>query len=748
VSFIVRSVDQILKTRFGLPRGLADTTRLSDGTHKVLVLDPAVGTATFLYAVIDLIREEFMARNDAGMWSAYVRDHLLDRIFGFELMMAPYAVAHFKLALQLAGHDLDLPEDQKARWAYDFQAEDRIRVYLTNTLEVLPDIREDLYGPIRFVAQEARSADKVKQDKPIMVVLGNPPYSRFSENNSEYIDDLMDIYKEAVRGERNLQPLNDDYIKFIRFAHHRVQQTGYGIIGFITNHKYLHGLIHKGVREELMNSFDEIYILDLHGNSNIGENSHNDIVDQNVFDIKQGVAITLLLKLGNNHTDKRIYYSELWGLRDEKYGILQSNDFSSISWEALAPHSPNFFFVPRNLSWFEEYTGNLQISLIFKDSSSGVKTHRDGFVVAVDQNEITSRIEDLKNHHINTDQIRNQYHLNDSNYWSLQTSRDNLPTLRECNELIYDYLYRPFDFRKIFYSGLLIDRPRLGTMRHLLQKNLALVINRTTSPTIDFNHVMISNTLVDVRSIPDYGGAPHIFPLYLYPENNSGTLFDSTATSPWPPDPAHGDRVPNLDPAFVAEMAEKLGLAFDPHLAGRAHEITTTFGPEDILAYIYAIFHSPAYRERYAEFLRIDFPRVPLTSDPNLFRRLVALGRALLALHLMEAPGLDAALTNFPAPGDNTVGARGGWPKYTPPEGETGGRVHINREQYFEGVAPEVWVFEIGGYQVLHKWLKDRRGRALSYDDIRHYQRVVVALSETRRLMAEIDAAIPGWPVA
>lgn len=329
VSFIVSSVDELLKSRFNLPQGLADTTRLPDGTHKVLVLDPAVGTATFLYAVIELIRDEFMARNNAGMWSGYVRDHLLERIFGFEIMMAPYAVAHFKLALQLAGHDLDLPEEQQARWAYDFQADDRIQVYLTNTLEVLPEEMQGLYGPMQFVTKEAKAADAVKQEKPIMVVLGNPPYSVSSANKSDFIEDLMDTYKEAVRDERNIQPLSDDYIKFIRFAHNRIERTGSGIVAMITNHIYLNGLIHRGMREELLQSFDEIYILNLHGNSILKESTPEGDTDENVFDIRQGVAISIFVKDPSQNNDQ-IFYIDLWGSREEKYSILTNNGINSL----------------------------------------------------------------------------------------------------------------------------------------------------------------------------------------------------------------------------------------------------------------------------------------------------------------------------------------------------------------------------------------------------------------------------------
>ncbi|MEA3406906.1 MAG: N-6 DNA methylase, partial [Chloroflexota bacterium] len=294
VSYIVRSVDTLLKERFGLARGLADTTTLDDGTHKVLVLDPACGTGTFLYHVIDLIRAAFMEANNAGMWPGYVREHLLPRIFGFELLMAPYAVAHFKLALQLAGHDL--PDPQRARWAYDFGSQERLQIYLTNALEEPEREIEGLMGPMRVVTEEAKAANAVKREKPIMVVIGNPPYSVSSSNQGEYIEGLMDRYKEAVRDERNIQPLSDDYIKFIRFAHERVERTGYGVIGMITNHSYLSGLIHRGMREELMRTFDQIYVLNLHGNALMGETAPDGGADENVFDIRQGVAIALLVK--------------------------------------------------------------------------------------------------------------------------------------------------------------------------------------------------------------------------------------------------------------------------------------------------------------------------------------------------------------------------------------------------------------------------------------------------------------------
>jgi predicted helicase len=756
VSFIVRSVDELLKTRFDLPRGLADTTRLPDGTHKVLVLDPAVGTATFLYAVIDLIREDFMARGDAGMWSGYVRDHLLERIFGFEIMMAPYAVAHFKLALQLAGHDLDLPEEGQARWAYDFDAEDRIRVYLTNALEVLPEEMEGLYGPMQFVAEEARAADQVKQDKPIMVVLGNPPYSVSSTNKGEYIENLMDTYKEAVRDERNIQPLSDDYIKFIRFAHDRIERTGSGIIGMITNHSYLFGLVHRGMREELLKTFDQIYVLNLHGNALMGETTPDGSADKNVFDIRQGVAIALFIKSTTSINKEsglgeiaEIYYFDIWGPREHKYDLLNESDLTTPSWRQLDPVSPYYFFVPKDLSLTNEYEKGSGLNQLFPINSAGLYTSRDSLTIHYSCNDIWNTVQNFIK--LPPERARVEFQLpKDSQNWKVDLAQEDLINSGPNRKSVVPISYRVFDVRYTYYtghSGGFHCRPRGNVMSHMVAgDNLGLIANRQI---IDdkVQHMWISRHIMDLHILQTAHASAYLFPLYLYPDDEVGTLFDSTATSPWEPDPDHGNRVPNLDPGFVVEMEEKLGLSFDPHLSGRAHPIESAFGPEDVLAYIYAVFHSPTYRERYAEFLKIDFPRVPLTDDPDLFRALVAKGRQLLSLHLMESPRLNERLTHYPIPGDDTVAPRGGYPKYAPPEGNAGGKVFINREQYFEGVPPEVWDFEIGGYQVLHKWLKDRRGRHLSYDEREHYQRVVVALVETIRLMDEIDAAIPAWPL-
>jgi len=747
VSFIVRSVDALLKDRFDLPGGLADTTRLSDGTHKVLVLDPACGTGTFLYHVIDLIRGDFMQRDNAGMWSGYVSEHLLSRIFGFELLMAPYAVAHFKLALQLAGHDL--PEAQQEQWSYDFAADERLQIYLTNALEKTIEEPPRMIGPTRIVTEEAQAASAVKRDAPIMVVIGNPPYSVSSSNKGAHIEGLMDRYKQAVRDETNIQPLSDDYIKFIRLAHDRIERTGYGIIGMITNHSYLSGLIHRGMREELLKTFGRIYVLNLHGNALMGEAAPDGGKDENVFDIRQGVAIALFVKSSPSRQKREpmgeVYYADLWGEREGKYRVLGEEDVGTVAWERLEPAAPYYFFVPKDFDLRAEYERARKVNDIFSTASLGIEFGSKVFLLSVDSQELRHFVKSvLLDPAISNDEIAQRYGLKTTSGWQFESLRRSEIEKGYNPDAIVKCLEAPFDIQYTYYTSLL-RRPQLGTLRHMLFPNVALLTARQSrSSESGLFSVAKSTYSKDAISIKDRVTG---FPLYLYPEEDSKKLFDDTATSPWPPDPAHGHRVPNLSQDFVEELADRLGLAFDPHKT--EDERGEAFGPRDILAYIYAIFHSPTYRERYAEFLKIDFPRVPLTSDPDLFWRLVDLGSELVALHLMEHPTLRQTFTSFPVSGDNRVKSRGGYPKYTPPDpqGERGGRVHINEKQYFEGVPEEVWEFQIGGYQVLHKWLKDRRGRELSYDDLEHYQQIVVALRETMRLMGEIDGAIPSWPM-
>jgi predicted helicase len=708
VSFIVRSVDAILKERFNLPLGLADNSKDAVTQQpRLRILDPAAGTGTFLYMVVNQIYQNLEEMGMAGAWNQYVRDSLLERLFGFELLMAPYAIAHLKLGLQLQN------------LGYQFGAKQRLGIYLTNTLDAALKKSEVLFA--QFVAQEANEASAIKRDVPMIVVIGNPPYAVSSSNKGEFIEALMQRYKEAVRAEKNIQPLSDDYIKFIRFAHYRIEQTGSGIIGFITNHSYLNGLIHRGMREELLKTFDRLYVMDLHGNSLLEEIPPDGRADRNIFDIKQGVAILIAVKdLGERgepvsrpkeNAGKKVFHYDVWGSRQAKYEFLNNSDVNSIAWSELRPSAPNYYFTPKKFELSEEYSSAWSIADIFSVKSSGIKTHRDEFVIDADRQVLKERIEIFADSKISDRQIKERYKLKDSASWQVEPARKAVARLN-IESLIEKVLHRPFDVRYIFLSSSCADRLRIEVMRHLLKPNLALLTMRGIREE-RFQHFLVSEMPVNKDALSSKDNC-YIFPLYLYPDtdNEQGNLFT--------------ERTPNLSSDFLSAIREKLGC---------------TPTPEEIFYYAYAVFHSPTYRQRYAEFLKIDFPRLPLTSNNQLFQALYQKGQELVELHLMKSKKLNKLIAKYPVSGENAVTSVTYKPALQ--------RVYINTQQYFEGIPPEVWAFKVGGYQVLEKWLKDRKkaGRCLSFDDILHYQRVAVALKETMQIMAEIDRLIPSLPL-
>ncbi len=673
VSYIVRSVDSLLKSHFGRASGLADpNTR---------ILDPATGTATFLYYVIRHIHESLQVQGQLGVWSAYVRDDLLPRIFGFELLMAPYAVAHMKLSVLLG------------ELGYDFSSDERLRVYLTNTLE------EGGYsqptGFAEYIAQEANAATEVKNKQPIEVILGNPPYSGHSTNVNDWITGLIDDYKRVdgePLGERNPKWLNDDYVKFIRFGQWRVDRTGRGILAFVTNHGYLDNPTFRGMRRSLMRTFTDVYLLDLHGNAKKKERTPEGGKDENVFDIQQGVSIGIFVKEPGKQEPARVYHASLWGGRKSKYEQLSEQSVENTEWIEIEPQYPNYFFDPQNAELLEEYECGWKISEIMSVNSPGVVTGQDKKTIAFSKDQAT----DLARRHGLSEQS------------------------------VTSIVYRPFDLRYVVYDSKVVTRPRHKVMHHILaDENIGLVSVRKIPPSENAAYFMVVGELIINGAIrSDNQSIDSLFPLYLYPTNEN--LFDD----------AEEGRRANLSPGFVRDLSDRLGMRF---VADGRGDLADTFGPEDVFHYAYAVFHSPAYRERYAEFLKRDFPRLPLTSNRELFATLAGKGEELVGLHLMRSPALENFTTRFPEGGDNVVERV----RYD----AANHRVYINAGQHFDGVAEEEWEFRVGGYQVLDKWLKDRKNRALASADIRHYQRIVVALSKTRRLMREIDEAIPGWPL-
>ncbi|MDO9103002.1 MAG: type ISP restriction/modification enzyme [Candidatus Nitrotoga sp.] len=738
VSYIVRSVDAILKKDFKLSAGLADASKIkltrpkkigkgteSFETHKVQILDPATGTGTFLYSVIGQIYQSFAGNK--GMWPGYVQGNLLPRVYGFELLMAPYAVAHMKLGLLLR------------ETGYDFSSDERLRVFLTNTLE---EAHEMTGLPLftQWLADEATSANLVKKETPVMVVLGNPPYSGHSANTGEWIAGLLrgsdsttgqktGNYFEvdgAPLGERNPKWLNDDYVKFIRFAQWRIEQTGYGVLAFVTNHGYLDNPTFRGMRQSLMQSFDDIYLLDLHGNSKRKEKAPDGGKDENVFDIQQGVAIGFFVKRGKAQ-DKpaQVYHSDLYGTRESKYVVLADHDINISPWVKLNPQTPFYLFVPQDETVRAEYEEGWKITEAMHVNVLGFQTHRDDFAIDFEQDRLHQRISAMRHTELDDANFSQQYDLKDAGGWKVSKARQLLRDDECWKEKLIQCAYRPFDTRWSYYSEVAMDRPRRELKEHVAGK-INWVLNLPKIVKIDWQHSFVTDC-PSTAIVMDINGS-YGFPLYLYPTAKTDLFNESAA----------GSRRPNFAQEFIDDLSARLKLIFVPDGYG---DLRKTYGPEDVFHYAYAVFHSPTYRSRYAEFLKGDFPRLPLTRDVVLFRSLCALGKELVALHLMEQlPKLE---TRYPEAGDNTVDAV----RYTEPANGTPGRMWINQKQYFDNVPPEVWSYHIGGYQVCQKWLKDRKGRQLSYDDLTHYHGIVAALARTIELQAAIDDAIGEWPL-
>jgi very-short-patch-repair endonuclease/type I restriction-modification system DNA methylase subunit len=1026
VSYIVRTIDHILKTSFDKPQGLADPG--------VLVLDPAVGTATFLYAVMQEIHDAVIKQGQGGTWDNYVAEKLLPRLFGFELLMAPYAIAHLKLGRLLK------------ETGYQFQTDRRLGIYLTNTLEEAVKHTDTIFA--QWISEEANAAADIKKTKPIMVVLGNPPYSGESANKGPWARKLIEPYKMVdgkPLGDRNPKWLNNDYVKFIAFGQWRLGLTGQGILGFITSNSFLDSPTHRGMRQSLMNTFTDIYIFNLHGNANRKEIAPDGSKDENVFDIEEGVSIDIFIKESTKNGPATVHYADLWGLRDGKYKLLDETDIPNTKWIQLYPDSPLYLFIPHNVELRPEYQRGWSVTDIFPSHGPGITTARDSIVIDFEENTLLKNAILFRDSEDSNAAVCESLGISQKIGWNITQARKLINTENNLQTLIKPILYRPFDTRLIFYHDSLVWRTVKHVMRDMLRDNIGLVCPSRVETVGPWRHLLCTGDMVDHVAV-SLKTIDSVFPLYLYPAAGEMQL-----------DGCH--RRPNLNPEFIKAFSEKLGMNFEPlpgtlspslpsllterELNGEVlngevldgdviqwrttpqlweklkpvarqmrkeptqaedilwqnlrnhqildfkfrrqhsierfivdfycaqaklvieidgpihqyqkeedsirqtfiesqglrllrfsnddvintldiviHQITNelkkpltdtlspslpslsterelkgevlngevldgdviqwrttpqlweklkpvarqmrkeptqaedilwqnlrnhrildfkfrrqhsierfivdfycseaklvieidgpihqyqkeedsirqTFienqglrvlrfsnddvintldnviqqitselkkplpgtlsplterglgsevpkgevlTPESIFNYAYAVFHSPAYRSRYAEFLKIDFPRLPLTSDKALFKSLVEKGAALVALHLMESPLLNTTITRYEVKGEHAV-EKVSYDEKTQ-------RASINKTQYFEGLPPEVWNFHIGGYQVCEKWLKDRKNRKLTIDDIDHYQKIVVALKETIRLMGEIDETIEehgSWPGA
>lgn len=747
VKFIVRAVDDILKTEFGLPMGIASTEKTTikeevavgnarkKGTtivkvdkevHKVQILDPATGTGTFLAEVVRYIYENRFAKMQ-GMWSGYVDNDLIPRLNGFELLMASYAMAHLKLELLLKDT------------GYVAGKEQRLKVYLTNSLEEHhPDTGSLFAG---FLAQEANEANHIKRDSPVMVVIGNPPYSGESANKGEWIMGLMEDYKKEPNtndrlNERNPKWINDDYVKFMRYGQHFIEKNGEGILAFINPHGFLDNPTFRGMRWHLLNTYDKIYTVDLHGNAKKKETAPDGGRDENVFDIMQGVSINLLIKTGKKKKGElaKVYHYDLFGLRDDKYEFLNKNSIATIPYVQLENKAPNYFMVQKDLGIQSEFEKGFAVSELMPLNSAGIVTARDSFTIHFTKQQVQDTIAKFLN--MEDEEARKYFELGkDVRDWQVGFAKKDLENFPHGGQ--YTQInYRPFDNRWTFYTGNskgFYCYPRNEVMKHfLIDKNFGLIMPKQI-PEVEATSYFITDKISGHKTCSAYN-INNIFPLYIYPEITDQENFDF--------DQLKNLRKPNLDSDITQKIADGLGLTFIKDHEDKKAGKEGTFHPLDILDYIYAVLHSPTYRETYKEFLKIDFPRVPYPDDKDTFFKLVKLGGELRQIHLLEHPSVHAQNVSYHGNGDNIVTRKMTKTSigYEPdPTKADKGKVWINDTQYFDDVPLIAWEFHIGGYQPAQKWLKDRQNMTLGYEDITHYQQIIEALSNTDRLMKEID---------
>ena len=643
VNFIVRAVDDILKTEFDLPQGLADTSKtkitvntqtvdkrsttgykqIEQEVHKVQILDPATGTGTFLAEVVKLIHKKFEGQQ--GIWSNYVETHLLPRLNGFELLMASYAMAHLKLDLLLTETGYKPTRDQ------------RFRVYLTNSLEESHPDTGTLFA--NWLSTEANEANHIKRDTPVMCVIGNPPYAVSSTNKGEWIQNLIADYKKDLN-ERKIN-LDDDYIKFIRYGQHYIDKNGSGILAYISNNSFIDGITHRQMRKHLLESFDKIYIFDLHGNAKKQETCTDGSPDQNVFDIMQGVSINIFVKTGKKKKTElgQVFHSDLQGKREFKYETLQNSYISRIEWKQLNFSAPYRFYVPKDFDSDLLYKKGFRVDELLMSNSNGIETKCDSLSIHFDKKSLNLVIDDFKKEDIKFLKLKYK-EKEDSSGWNFQKAKESI-----LSDVFYQQKiqYRPFDNRETIItknSGGFIGRSRFEVMKHFLHSNIGLIIPRQT--TQDYRHSFITNKIIEgnITASAKLFGTGCLFPLYLYPETTAQQTIGQTT-----------ERTPNLNTEIVKQIAEKLGLSF----TNEKETTHTTFAPIDILDYIYAVLHSPTYREKYKEFLKIDFPRVPYPKDKDTFWQLVKLGGEIRQIHLLESPTVEQYITQYPVDGDNVV---------------------------------------------------------------------------------------------
>ena len=683
VNFIVNYVNKFLKTDFGKTYGFGD--------DDVTVLDPAVGTGTFLWLTFILTLVDLKNSGLSGLINDKIRNHILKDFYGFEILITPYIISHLKLINDLK------------KWKYHFNKEDRIQVYLTNTLDIHKERKLTEYSPfMREIIQESEIANKLKSEKSILVIMGNPPYSVSSSNKAEWITEKMKDYKLGLK-EKNIQPLDDDYIKFIRFAQWKIDQSKQGIISMITNNSFIDGIIHRKMREELLKSFNRIYILNLHGDSRKGETSPDGTKDENVFDIQQGVAISIFIK-NNQMKERKVFYSDLYGTREYKYNQLDSYSqniskagIDNVRWQEIEPDSKYFFFKP--IKKEEAYLDFISLKDIFCDFNAGVVTGLDSVLTDSEEIILSSRMK-----YILTSKEIPEYEekLNNSAGKKILSKR---LILQFDENNIKKYHYRPFDFRYVYYSPEIMERSRRNIIERLPEKNLILVISRINTKK-KFDSAIITDCIPDYKLGESTRGS-YLMPLYIYEKEKKGKTSKNSLKN----------TQLNVKPNFTDDFLRFIEKTY--------YKIDIT--PEDIMGYIYSILYHPSFRSKFDSSLKIDFPKIPFIKDCTVFKKLSEMGKELINFHLMKSK--LSTSTIFDIVGTNEIQSI----NYKED------KLFINKTQFFGNITNDVWDFQIGGYQILNKWLKSRKKVQMKSNQIEYFNQIVEIIKKTINHMKKLD---------
>lgn len=690
VNFIVRSVNEILKNSFAIKDGFADR-------NKVTVLDFATGTGTFLVEVLQQIFGSLP--KDSGKKDLLISGHVLKNIFGFEYLIAPYTIAHLKLSQFLKDN------------GYELKAKERLQIFLTNTLA--PINLQQKIPLLPALTEESKHAQEVK-DKPILVITGNPPYSIKSKNNDPWIVSLVDAYK-YVDGKRSKERQNwyrDDYIKFIRFAQDKMDKVEDGIVGVITNQSFLNNVTMPGMRQSLLNSFDQIYILNLNGSvKQEGKLPDGIGKDENVFDIEQGVAISFFIK--RKGLDKKVFYTDFWGTRKQKYTDCLQKSISSIQWKELTPKTPDYYFIPKDEQHKDTYETFYSVADIFKVYSLSLMTGRDSVTIRFSKKEIRNVLKIFLEN--SETEIRNILDTgNDSRDWKISKAKEDIRKTNASDTFIKEITYRPFDTRFTYYTGkskAFDASPQFKVCKNMLFENIGLLLPRQISKN-EFHHVFCTRLIPEMCAISTATKEQNqLFPLYIYPDAQL----------------ANAQQKISREENFTSNFRNYIDNLYDKGIS-----------PEEVMGYIYSILHSETYRTKYIEFLKDKFARIPFTKSKEQFHTLSRLGTELIKVHLLETDA-DTGLGDFIGKGSNHV------EDIRFAEDGKNGRIFINKNQFFNSVSLDIWEFKIGGFRPVKKFLDERNGRDLSIDEVEKITAVINSIAFTMTQMKKIDNLTKKW---